>query len=251
MTLEEQLRELRANILRDISDIAHGGLDDRLFTDDSLLMYIKDAEMKFAKQTLCILDSTTPAVATVTLKTGVTTYMLNPAVISVLSAKFTGHDYNLKRIGQANIRDGVAPEAEEFRDPAVTAATAGEPKAYFTDETTIFAGRQTMTFTVYPAPSSTENNDTVNLRVIRTPITLYRTDTLERESEIPEDNQLDVMHWAAFRALSNFDADKGAAIPSDKHKEAFEAAVKEAKKANRMRLHAPATVQYGGNGFNW
>ena len=251
MNLRDQLDELRTNMLRDTSDLAQGGLDDRLFTDRSLLRYIKDAEMRFARQTMCILDSQTASTSTITLATGVSTYMLHKSVFSVVSARFAGRTVNLNRIGQAAVQDILPLESEMFNDPDVTAANPGEPLAFYTDETTVFAGRGQMTVTVYPAPSATENGDKVYLRVVRTPITEYSLESASRESEIPEDFQLDVLHWAAYRALSHFDSDKGSSIPADKHKAAFEAAVKDAKLQTRRKTFSPAKIQYGGNGFNW
>lgn len=251
MNLKDQLDELRVNMLRDTSDLVPGDLDDRLFSDRSLLRYIKDAEMRFARQTMCLLDSHTSIVATVTLKSDVATYMLHKSVLSVISARFADRTVNLNRIGQAEVRDILPLESEMFSDPGTTAANPGEPLAFYTDDTTVFAGRNQVTITVYPKPSATEDGDKVYLRVVRTPITDYSLNDLQRESEIPEDYQLDVLHWAAYRALSHFDSDKGSSIPADKHRAAFEEAVKDARMTMRRKTFAPAKISYGTTGFNW
>ena len=58
MTLGELLDELRRNVLRDASTAANGrDVDDALWSDDTLLLYLRDAETRFAAQTLCLRSS--------------------------------------------------------------------------------------------------------------------------------------------------------------------------------------------------
>jgi hypothetical protein len=248
MVIGDLLGELRNNLLRDFSDQI-AGTSDRLWSDDTLLRYIKDGERRFARRALCIRDSTTPAVTRVTLKTGITTYGLHPSAIAVLSARWNTDMFDIQRSGHALVGQATPPEVFTY-DPVVGFNTQpGRPIAYYTDETTVFAGSGRVTLSVHPAPSTTENNTVLYLRVIRNPLTGYTTSDLETESEIPEDYQFDCLEWAAYRALRHFDADAGASTPSEHHKAAFDEAVLNARKELKHTLFANMTLRYGSNGF--
>ena len=61
------LHQACRNVLRDASTAANGrDVDDSLWSDDALLLYLRDAEEKFVTQTLCLRDSITPAVTQIT-----------------------------------------------------------------------------------------------------------------------------------------------------------------------------------------
>lgn len=250
MTLDELLRELRTNVLRDRSDIIAGDTDS-LWSDETLLMYIKDAERRFARQTLILRDSTTPEVARFKLKTGVTTYPLHASVISVLSARLINTSNDLLRSGHAILAQASPPEFLTFDPTAPYTVAPGAPQAYYTDETMVFATQNAVTLSVYPAPSATEDGKVLFLRTIRLPLSGYTADDLGRESEIPEDYQLDTLEWAAYRALRGFDSDAGAPTSAAEHKNAFDDAVKRATKELKQKMFANTGLKYGGNGFTW
>ena len=108
-----------------------------------------------------------------------------------------------------------------------------------------------MTISVFPPPSVDENATKINLRVFRVPACDYVLDDLDRQSEIPEQYQLDVLAWSAFRAFNNFDADKGSIVNSTNMKAVYDAAVKEAMKDSKRRIFEPTKIQYGDLGFTW
>jgi len=250
MTLSEQLEELRVNILRDRSDIISGDADS-LWTDDTLIGYIKDAERRFARQTLIIRDSTTPEVTRITLKAGVPTYATHASVLSVISARYDTDSFDLQRSGHGLILQFTPPEFLTYDPNAAYTIPPGRPIAYMTDETLVFARQQKVTVTVYPTPGADENNKVLSMRVVRLPMTEYSSSGLENESELPEDYQLDALEWAAYRAQRGFDADAGASTQADKHKEAFDEAVLKAQKEAKRKMFANITVRYGMNGFAW
>ena len=78
-----------------------------------------------------------------------------------------------------------------------------------------------------------------------------RRNDLDRDSEIPEDYQLDVLHWAAYRAQANYDADAAEPGDANRHKEAFEDAITKAIRELKRRGFAGTTLNYGQNGFTW
>ncbi len=252
MNLADQLHELRDNILRDRSDLIAGDAD-HLWSDETLLRYIKDAERRFARHTLALRDSTTTAVTQVTLAADCKTYALHEAVLGVLSARYDTRQYDLKRSGHALVNAVAPPEPLSF-DPAGDYATApGAPTAFYTDETLVFAGQNRVTLTVYPTPGTAETGKRVHLRVLRLPTTEYTTEALERgeESQLPEDYHLDVLEWAAYRALRGFDSDAGAPGRADTHKQAFEQAVARAQLEIKRKTLAGTGLRYGSNGFRW
>lgn len=250
MTLDEQLEELRRNMLRDTSDLVAGDADE-LWSDETLLRYIKDAERRFARRTMMLRDSTTTEVVQVRLRTGVSTYKLHESVFGVLSARYNTDAYDLARSGHSLVYQGVPNEFLGFDPSSASAESPGAPRMYYTDETTVFQRNAAVTLTVYPAPSATENNLIIYLRAIRHPTCGYTLDDLDKESEIPEDYQLDVLEWAAYRALRGFDAEAGAPNEADRHKLAFEEAVRRGRNEMMRSTHVNTTVSCGGYGFSW
>jgi hypothetical protein len=250
MTLEELLSELRYNVLRDRSDLI-AGYTDSLWSDETLLLYIKDAERRFARQTLCIRDSTTPEATQFRAKNGVQNYPLHASVLAVLSARFDTDSFDLQRSGHALILQFTPPEMLTFDPNAAYTLPPGRPIAFFTDETLVYGRQGNVTASLFPVPGTDEDSKPVNMRVVRLPLTDYSLDELDQESEIPEDYQLDVLEWAAYRALRGFDADAGAQGVADTHKAAFLEAVALAIKETKRKVFANATLNRGQNGFSW
>lgn len=257
MILEEQLDELRYNILRDRSDLIAGDTDS-LWSDETLLRYIGDAERRFARRALILRDSTTPEVTQVTLKVGQQLYPLHRSVIAVLSARFTdgaGNFYDLNRSGHALITQAVPMEELEWEpaDPYSSQLPPGIPLAYFTDETLVYNRNSRVSIGVYPTPADPQDGSVLTLRVIRLPMCGYKNEEkdLARESEIPEDYQLDVLEWAAYRAQRTFDGDAGAPTSAEEHKRAFDEAVMQATREAKRKMFAETRLGYGSNGFTW
>jgi hypothetical protein len=107
MKLSDLLDELRNNILYD-RDVSTGD-DAKLWSDATLVRYINEAQKRFAKRAFIIWDSKTAEVCQVTLREGVTQYDLHPAILSVVSAKLDGSDYDLIRIGHMRLGDLSTP----------------------------------------------------------------------------------------------------------------------------------------------
>lgn len=250
MTLDDQLKELRFNILRDRSDIIAGDTDS-LWSDETLLLYIKDAERRFARQTLLLRDGTTPEVCQIKVKNGVKLYPTHKSVISVLSMRFDTNDYDMQRSGHATVVQANPPEFLSFDPTSPYTVAPGLPLAYYTDETLIFARQGGVSVTIYPAPGLDEDSKLLHMRVIRLPMTAYGKDDLDRESEIPEDYQLDVLEWAAYRAQRGFDSDAGAPTSADAHKKAFDESVQRAVQEMKRKMFSNTGIRYGSNGFTW
>jgi hypothetical protein len=240
MTLGEMLDELRAAMLRDISL-------PPLWSDEILLRYIKDAERRFARHTLCLRDSTTESITQVILETGVKSYVLDPSVLSVLSARYDTDKSDLARSGHAVVAERIDTSSDINSWYVSQVEDTGRPNAYYTDETLVNGGSARVTLLVYPTPTTAENGKLVYLRVIRLPKTVYSLDTLDAESEIPEDYQLDCLDWAAYRALRNNDADAGENTKAEVFKDSFGEAVAQATKELKRTLFADTGIRYGRN----
>jgi hypothetical protein len=250
MKLGEQLNELRGNILRDRSDLIAGD-SDSLWSDESLLRYIRDGERRFARRTLMIRDGHSPQYCQFTLRDAVREYALHELVIALISARAAGQTSDLYRSGHALVQPPKSREVLDFDVISNDTATTGAPQAVYTDETLVYASRGRVTASVYPIPTSVEAGTVISTRVVRLPKGDYTLNDLDRESEIPEDYQLDVLQWAAYRAQANHDGDAGSATSADRHREAFDDAVTRAIRETKRKLFVGTGINYGQNGFTW
>ena len=247
MNLRDLLGELRRNVLRDASTAANGReVDDSIWSDDALLLYIRDAEEKFASQTLCLRDSRTTSVANIVLVAGQEEYALDRRVISVLAAQLDGRMV----LGRANWGTRFGADSQLTPNTSYQAPReTGEPRIYYTDRDTGFLG-------VYPSPSATAAGKVVRLQVARRPLVPLTKNDLDAEPEVPEQWHLDLVEWAAWRAMRNHDpdldndADAIALTRSrfEQHRTRFEAAVLECKRD--MKYLTVQQVEFGPRA-NW
>lgn len=249
MNLEALLNELRVNILRDDTELASGP-NDQLWTDETLVRYINDAQQRFARKTLSLRDASTPEVVEVALAAGVSSYALHESVLAVVSARYNEDTADLHRIGRSLI--ATLPVADPpWWDPSTVATmTPGPPKAFATDETLDVETTGAVTLTVYPTPSADEDGLLVRMRVARLPLESFTIDTLTAECELVEGYQLDMLEWAAFRALRNSDID-GHSDNAKAHEKRFDDAVDEVLKDVRRKMRAPIRFNFGQGGFAW
>ena len=203
MTGNEALDELRVNILRDTSDSV-AGESDRLFSDDTLVRYIDEGVKKFLFLTrLAVFNSGT--VCEVALESGTDSYMLDESVTSVLSVR---------------LADSPALVAADSSTFGSLPAMSGAPRMYLLTEATRI-------LRVYPTPDDTVDGSVLTLRVLSTGTkSLTNTsDSLSRPLPVPDLFALDVLEWAAYRALRNHDADAEHMAKSAAHKQRFDDAV--------------------------
>lgn len=247
MKLSELLGELRRNVLRDASTAANGrDVDDSLWSDDALLLYLRDAEEKFVTQTLCLRDSITPAVTQITLVEGQTDYALDPRVIACLSALYDGRF----QLGRTNYGTRFGSDAQVTPNSAThEPQSIGEPRLFYTDKDTGYLG-------VYPIPGATQAGQLIRLQVARRPLEPLSKTDLDASPEIPDEWHLDLVEWGAWRALRNHDADidgdpQNISIVmarASAHKKRFEEAIAECKR--KMKYMTTQRVEFGGRA-NW
>lgn len=249
MELRELLEELRSNVLRDVSSSVNGDDEDSLWTDATLVRYLRDAEEKFAAGTLCLRDSITPALAQITLVPGQADYVLDKRVIDIYSALYIG-EHNRTQLtatsynGRFGSRGEFTPNGG-YCDPQ----GRGAPQMYYTDLDTGMIG-------FYPVPRDEEVPYTVRLQVARRPLKPLNANDLDASPEIPDEYHLDLVEWACWRALRNHDADIDGdpaninivMARSSAHKKRFEDAVAECRR--KMKYMTKQAVQFGPHA-NW
>jgi hypothetical protein len=253
MKLSDLLDELRNNILYD-RDVSTGD-DAKLWSDATLVRYINEAQKRFAKRAFIIWDSKTAEVCQVTLREGVTQYDLHPAILSVVSAKLDGSDYDLIRIGHMRLGDLSTPGNDVTFDPALlSSSTTGTPQAFTTDETLSDdddGAISVVSMRVYPAPRAEDEGTIVRLRVVRMPLDDLTTNNTGASPEIPSDHHIEMLDWAAYLALRIVDQDAGNPKRAADFAASFEQHVQDARKLVLRKLGTPPRWGFGRGGFSW
>jgi hypothetical protein len=253
MNLGELLSELRVNILNDRSDRV-AGTSDYLWTDETLVRYINEAQRRFARLGLVIRDNTTPEVVEIPLQTGISEYTLHQSVLAVISARHDGDAADLARAGHSQFDTYRQPDPYFFDGSQLTTIPDGKPLAFSTDETVGADDRGSISAVVmriYPTPSAAYDGDVVRLRVCRLPMYPFRATSLKALPEIPEDHHLEMLDWAAYLALRIVDQDAGWKGRADEFRMSFEGHVAAARRSVMRKLFAPLQWGFGRNGFSW
>lgn len=250
MTFQELLDELRLNMLRDGSDIVSGP-NDFLWSDDTLIRYINDAYRRFSRRTLLLRDNVTPEYTQVVLVPGQSIYELDSVVLAVVSARYDTDENDLPHASHDDLN--VTP----YTDPLMwdvnqlSTSQPGRPRAYTTDEAVTIGSQTQINLRVYPTPSADELDKIIYMRVARLPIANITLADLDSEPEIPEDYHLDMLGWAAYRALTNHDVDGGAEGKAEKFKAAFNAVLEEAEQEAKRKMFSSTRFAFGRSGFSW
>ncbi len=262
MVVGELLEELRENIASDRSDQIAGSRSDQLWTDKTLIRYMNEAHMRFAKRSECLRDATTPEITQVRLVAGQRDYPLHPKVVGVLSARYMGNATNppdgldLARAGHSNLDTYRAPDNRYFNTSYFTQLQPGKIIAYSTDEGMLADDRNALNTPVLRAfPTVGEGFDgIVQLRVVRLPLRMLKLDDLDATPEIPEQYHLNMLDWAGYLALRRPDLDVAGGGGPDRAKQlmnSFEQHVTDAKTELKRRMYAPLAWRFGGNGYTY
>lgn len=251
MRLEDALEELRECVLRDASTLKNGP-PDSFWTDRALLRYLNEARSRFARKTLCIRDQSTPEVTQVVLANGVDTYTLHPSVIVVVSARHADASYDMRRVGHSRM-GGSGNESTDDWATQLTAVAPGQPNRFNTDEGIDPSEQHASIVKFYGTPDATQDGKVVYLRVARKPLVTLTEEHLGQSTDIemPDDYALDVLEWAAYRALRNWDLDAEDRAKAVQHRDRFEEAVKECKRDMENKLGNPVQWRFGGGGFSY
>lgn len=254
MTLGDLLQLLRGSILNDRTDRT-GGSSDYLWEDETLVTFINEAQRRFAVRGLVLRDGTTPAATEVELVSGVSTYILHPSVLAVISARPSTTQADLRRVGHSLLNAYRAPATDTWADPAhYTGLPNGPALAFSTDEELSYDDGNTLsvvTMRVYPTPAPAQDGLKLKLRVVRKPLESFSVSDLAAQPEIPEDHHIEMLDWAAYLALRIVDDDAGAPKRAAEFAASFESHVVEAKNTAMRKMFAPTQMGFGRAGFTW
>lgn len=251
MTLQELLDELKKGILRDSSSLISGPADS-LWSDEALVRYIDEAQMRMATIGLVLRDASTPAVTQVKLATGVAGYTLHKSVLAVISARYADDARDLIRTGHSALSSYQPPSGSLTFDPETSELPPGRPVAWASDEQLdIKSGASGIVhLRIYPEPT-VDYTDTVYLRTIRKPLAPLTLDDLSASPEVPEQYHLGLLDWAAYRALRNIDSDVGNVSGANAFRAPFDDMVEQARRDTLRKLFAPTSWGFGRSGFTW
>lgn len=253
MDLEQLLSTLRGPILGDRSDRI-AGTSDYLWTDAQLVLFINEAQRRFAAQSLVLRDGTTPECTEVILVEGQDTYTLHERVFAVLSAKREGDRSDLTRVGHSILSQYRSPTQTWLDPDRYNYLPDGKVLVYSTDE--YLADDDSCAFEqvilrVYPTPDAAEAGTKLKLRVVRLPLQDFELADLNQQCEIPLLHQINMLDWAAYLALRIEDDDAGNKSSAKRYAESFQTHVKEAKRHVLKKLFAPKGWGFGRGGFTW
>jgi len=254
MKLADLLDELRNNMLFDRSAYTGGTNPTYLWSDNTLIRYINEAQKRFARKTYCIRDGSTAEVVNVTLVEGQSEYTLHDSIITVLSAKLSTAQVDLVRTGHWALGTYAPPNPVMWDSSHFYTMPPGVTLAYATDEELAEGDsgtRNTVTLRVFPVPDATAAGNIIKLRVARYPLDELMLNDLEAVPEIPEDHHMDMLDWAAYLALRIVDHDAGDSERAAEFAASFEAHVKEALKLVLRKLFAPQPWGFGKSGWSW
>lgn len=252
MQVSELLSILRNDVLGDRSDRV-AGTPDYLWSTSTLLAFLDDAHKRFARTGLVIRDGSS-AVTKFSLKTGVDTYALDPSIIAVMSVRHASDKFDLKRGNHSAFATYTTPDSYWFDPNQMSGISPGKPLAYSTDEELQeddYGSRSVVTLRLYPAPSSDYNLTQMQMRVVRMPTDTISSENLAYVPEVPEVYHLDLLDWAAYRALRIVDHDAQNPGRAQEFKAAFEENVQKARKEAMKKMFAPSMFGFGKNGFSW
>jgi len=219
----ELLGELRRNILRDVSDAVSADDADYLWSDPSLMLYINEGYFRFCQLTEYLHDATTPAVCVYPVVLGQIDYPLHPSVLRVVSAA-----YNDKLLPVVS-HDFSTGDLSDFSGLASPHAFSGAG---------VFAvvpDYETGSLRLMGTPTAEDVGKEITLRVTRYPLAKLTLEAPDVGPEIPERFHLDMLEWAAFRALRNHDHDGENMAKASAHSTRFERAIEEVKQEVKAR----------------
>jgi hypothetical protein len=255
MNLRRLLYHLRVNILHDQGDQdpMDGGLSDQLWSDETLVEYIDDAQQRLARSALVFRDGTTPEVTQIQMVANQREYLMHPSIFGVLSARCEGDRADLARAGHSQFDTYHTPDTYFFDPSSLSSMPPGKVVAFGTDEYFVQTGHGETSQGVlrcFPVPSS-DHIQTIKLRVLRGPLLHLTIDNLDAYPEVPQIHHLDMLNWAAHLALTNVDRDIEDQKRSADFATKFEGRVKEASEIAKRKLFVPMQWGFGRNGWSY
>lgn len=255
MKTDELLAELRHHVLRDVSDQV-AGASDYLWSDNGLIEYINQGQIRFARQTKCLRDSVSPLCQFTTIANQ-EFYTLDPRIVSILSVRMTGDTADLARAGHADLDSYHQPDTYFFDPAQLSSMPPGKPVAWTTDEgiyQETGGSYRAIQLRLYPTPIVPYDGIVGNMRVARLPLTKLSVSEPDKVPEVPEEHHMDLLNWAAYLALRGVDLDVAGGGAWDRAKEfraAFDDAINDMKRDAQSKMFRPLQWAFGRNGWSY
>ena len=210
LTTRELMDALRNNILRD-------NADGNLWSDERLAMALTEAYLEFAGESLMIRDFS--GNYSIVLEAGVDTYPYPAEVLSVISARVAGSQYDLLRASH-------------------TAASYGRAvMAFSTDD-------QHQSITFFDTPDADAAGVEVRLRVARLPVEGIDAAVPDYVCELPRQYALALTYGAAALLYVDMDADAVDPARARATRGVFDQYLARAKRYTRMAMHQPIRFEF-------
>lgn len=242
MKLSELLAHVGGVMLDDRTDMLSGS-PDQLFSDETIVRYLNEAQRILCRRAWVLTDDETPAVCEIALETGVTEYALHKSVLFVKSARLADSDVDLSRVGYDDNRlravDISSPDYWDVNSSLTE--TTGRPSVFSTD-----SGVRKIRFG--RPPSSTENGLKVNLVVVRMPIVALDVNDQEAEPEVSEEHHMSLATYAGGKCLQNPNIDVELRSQGREWVKEFFAAVRDARRDNLALQQSMPQFRFGGWG---
>jgi hypothetical protein len=248
MLLQDALDELRGSILRDVSTKKIGP-DDQYWSDTALVGYINEAQRRFARRTFCLRDSINPEVTQFTIAKAIDQYTLHPKIVFVQGVRLLGDPMDLTRITH-NV-SWIPSDNQSDVFSTVVVDRPNRPIAFSTDEGIDLDNDHAIILKLYPTPDDTTDGAICTLRVSRLPLNDLTLKDLKAPLEISDDYAYDMLEWAAWRALRNWDIDAEDRNKAKQHRDRFDEAVKECRREILHKIFQPVKWRFGEGGFSY
>lgn len=181
MNVSEFIAAFRAD-LRD-------GVDGELWSDADIVRYLNDAVQEANERALLTEDRATPAVCSVTLSAGVSTYNLHPSVIRIKRISYLG-----RPLDETSVEEMDA-ESSNWE------SRSGEPRRYIFEQA---SGVNPAKVRLWPTPTSA---GTLALTVNRGALKKLTADIETAKPELPERFHERLKDWVYRCAYLKQDAD--------------------------------------------
>lgn len=232
---------IRKDMLDDATEMV-SGVSDQLISDAAIVRQLAEAERIYCRRAWVLEDKTTSACCTIALDENVTDYTLHRSVLFVKAARLSDTDIDLTRVGYNGNRvfsSSYLTDPDFFDVNQAYTENAGRPDRYSLD-------MGTRVIRIRRKPDATAALLTVNLTVVRMPITEISLDDLDHEPEIPAEFHMDLALYAAAKVYNRPNIDADLRSMARQWEAQFDAKVMEAKRDRQRFQQSEPQTRFGG-----
>ena len=178
-----------ADFITEFRETVADNAEPFFWSSEIIVRYLNEAVQEACERAKLIEDRSTPAVCSITLQAGVSTYNLHPSVFEIKRLSFRGRPL-----------DETSTEALDCDSPGWE-NRSGQPRVFVFEQA---SGGQPPKLRLVPMPTAT---DTIALTVYRGALKPLSADIDTGKPEIPERFHERLMDWVLHRAYLKQDAD--------------------------------------------